>query len=127
MKELLGFLLVIFVIGGIMWAAVIGIRFHRAPNLNDLLWFKDIANNGVEFKRPENLTELLPEQGQSAVVAASSQTSGFMSMASQVLGTSVQKAPTQAETLTERAMNYARYAYCAQVVREYEATTPTEE
>lgn len=120
MKEFISFIFVIFLIVVIVWAGYIGIRYKRAPNLDDLKWFQDIASNGVKFERPENFTQLLPEQGQNAVMTASNQTSGIMSVASQVLGSSVQQAPARAETLTERAMNYARYQYCVQVVQEYE-------
>lgn len=121
MKEFLSFIFVILLIVVIMWAAIIGIRYKRAPNLDDLKWFQEITQNGFSIQRPESLTELLPASGQNAVMTASNQTSGVMSVASQVLGSSVQQAPTQAETLTERAMNYARYQYCVQVVKEYES------
>lgn len=121
MKEFLSFIFVMLLIIVVMWAAIIGIRYKRAPNLDDLKWFQEIAQGGFKVQRPESLTELLPEPGQNAVLTASNQTSGIMSMASQVLGSSIQQAPTQTETLTERAMNYARYSYCVQVVKEYEA------
>ncbi len=126
MKELLSFLFVIVLIAGVMWAGFIGIRYKRAPNLSDLRWFQDIATNGISVERPEDLTEILPEQGKTAVMSASDTTSGLMNMASQVLGSSIQQAPAKTETLTERAMNYARYSYCVQVVNEYEGQQSTE-
>ncbi len=96
------------------------------------LWFQDsiqlpFSMSGLSelhssASLPQQLPSVhLPENASVQVSELSSRAKTVVDQAGTVLGTAIQES-SDSGSIQERAFQYARYLYCQQVVKEYEAT-----